>query len=58
MEAAGRITVVTASIGGDLVHVACDDREQAAWLRDHMAEFGGIPRAVYAGSMRLAGDPR
>jgi hypothetical protein len=38
-----RITVVTPSIGGDLVRVACDDQEDAVWLRDHMVDAGGIP---------------
>ena len=41
-ERARRVTVVTPSIGGDLVRVACDDQEDAAWLRDHMAD-SGIP---------------
>jgi hypothetical protein len=42
MEPIGRITVITPSIGGDLVHVACDSREDADWLRNHMISFGGV----------------
>ena len=38
-----RITTVTPSVGGDLVRVACDDREDAVWLRDHMVDAGEIP---------------
>lgn len=40
-----RFTIVTASIPGDLVDVACDDREDAEWLRDHMIERG-IPKTA------------
>lgn len=42
---AGRFTVVTAAIPGDLVDVACDDRADAEWLRDHMIEQG-IPKTA------------
>jgi hypothetical protein len=46
-ERTGRITIVMPSVGGDLVHVACDSKEDAAWLRGHMTGFAGIPeRAV------------
>lgn len=40
---AERFTTVTASIPGDLVDVACDDRTDAEWLCDHMIERG-IPK--------------
>ena len=40
-----RFTTVTASIPGDLVDVACDNREDAEWLRDHMIEQG-IPKTA------------
>lgn len=42
MEPVGRITVVTPSLGGDRVHVACASRDDAAWLKRHM-ETEGIP---------------
>lgn len=42
---AERFTIVTTSIPGDLVDVACDDRSDAEWLRDHMVERG-IPRTA------------
>jgi|HubBroStandDraft_2_1064218.scaffolds.fasta_scaffold16773_2 hypothetical protein len=45
-EPAGRVTVVTPSVGGDLVRVACDDAEDAAWLRGHMLAEGIPARAV------------
>lgn len=45
MEPAGRITIITASLGGDLVHVACDSKEDAAWLRGHMTSEG-IPESA------------
>lgn len=46
MEPAGRITVITPSLGGDLVHVACDDQEHARWLAGHMHEHAGIPAST------------
>ena len=42
MEPVGRITVLTHSLGGDLVRVACDSKPDAEWLRDHMTGFAGI----------------
>ena len=42
---AARFTIVTTSIPGDLVDVACDDRADAEWLRDHMIEQG-IPKTA------------
>jgi hypothetical protein len=42
---AARFTVVTTSVPGDLVDVACDDRADAEWLRDHMIERG-IPKTA------------
>jgi hypothetical protein len=38
----GRLATVTASLGGDLVDVACDDAEHAAWLAEHM-QAQGVP---------------
>ncbi|MFD5251308.1 hypothetical protein ACFWM5_00495 [Streptomyces bobili] len=35
-----RFTIITASIPGDLVDVACDDHADAEWLRYHMIEMG------------------
>jgi hypothetical protein len=35
-----RITVLLASVGGDLVDVACDSSGDAAWLLDHMISEG------------------
>lgn len=46
MEPVGRITIITAGLGGDLVHVACDTKEDAEWLRDHMISFAGVPKAA------------
>lgn len=42
---ATRFTTVTAAIPGDLVEVACEDREDAEWLRDLLIERG-IPRTA------------
>jgi hypothetical protein len=55
MEGSGRITVVTASIGGDLVRVACDGKDDAAWLRGHMTGFAGIPASAVKVKRRTAG---
>lgn len=44
-EPTGRIEVVTASIGGDLVKVKCDDRDDANWLLGH-AVSRGVPRSA------------
>lgn len=46
MEPLGRITIVTAGLGGDLVRVACDSREDAQWLHDHMISFAEIPKSA------------
>jgi hypothetical protein len=46
MEPAGRITVITPSLGGDIVYVACDDKEHACWLAGHMREHAGIPASA------------
>lgn len=46
MERTGRITILTPSLGGDLVSVACDSRDDAVWLRDHMVSFAGIPKGA------------
>lgn len=37
---AERFTTVVAAIPGDLVDVACEDVEDAEWLRDLMVELG------------------
>lgn len=56
MEPAGRITIITPSLGGDLVRVACDSRDDAEWLAGHMKEHAGIPaRAVKVKAS--AGEP-
>jgi hypothetical protein len=44
-EPIGRIRVVTASIGGDLLRVRCDDREHADWVLQH-ALGRGVPRSA------------
>lgn len=44
MQPSGRITVVTPSLGGDRVRVACNSKEDAQWLAGHMTSFAGIPR--------------
>jgi hypothetical protein len=46
MEPTGRITVITPSLGGDRVHIACDSKDDAQWLAGHMHEFAGIPKAA------------
>lgn len=40
-----RFTTITPAIPGDLVEVACEDVEDAEWLRDLMIERG-IPRTA------------
>jgi hypothetical protein len=42
---AERFTTVTAAIPGDLVDVACEDTDDAEWLRDLLIERG-IPRTA------------
>jgi hypothetical protein len=42
---AERFTTVTAAIPGDLVDVACEDIDDAEWLRDLLIERG-IPRTA------------
>ena len=42
----GRITDVKVSIGGNLCHVACDDREHADWLAASMVEKGVPASAI------------
>jgi hypothetical protein len=46
MEAAGRITIKAASIGGDRVHVACADRTEASEIRDMLTDAGVHKSAV------------
>jgi hypothetical protein len=43
-EKAGRVEVLIVGIG-DLVRVACGDRDEAVWLAGHMARHGGVPAA-------------
>jgi hypothetical protein len=53
MEPVGRITVITPSLGGDRVHVACDSEDDARWLAGHMTGFAGVPaRAVKVRAQR------
>lgn len=40
-----RFRIVTASLGGDLVAVACDDREHADWLSSTLIE-NGVPKSA------------
>lgn len=42
---ASRFTTVLAAIPGDLVEVACEDRQDAEWLRDLLVERG-IPKTA------------
>lgn len=44
MEPVGRIEIITATLGGDLVRVACDSLADANWLAGHMRDFAGIPK--------------
>jgi hypothetical protein len=54
-EPTGRITTVTASIGGDRVRVACDDRAHAEWLATHMIEMGCLPKSAIRIGVTKAG---
>jgi hypothetical protein len=40
----GRIHVENATLGGDIVRVACDDREHAEWLAGYMHKMG-VPKS-------------
>jgi hypothetical protein len=42
---AGRIRTVTASLGGDLCEVTCDDEKHARWLVEH-AVANGVPTSA------------
>lgn len=42
---ASRFTVVTSALPGDLVDVACEDTDDAEWLRDQLIERG-IPKTA------------
>lgn len=44
-EAIGRISIITCSIGGDLVSVKCDDVEHATWLVQTAQEHG-VPKTA------------
>lgn len=46
MEPIGRIAIITPSLGGDRVHVACDSKDDAQWLAGHMTGFAGIPASA------------
>ncbi len=41
-----RFMTVAATLAGEIVRVACDNREEAQWLADHMVSFGGLPKAA------------
>lgn len=47
-EPTGRITVIpgTSTPQGDHCVIACETREDAAWLVEHMVTFGGVPRTA------------
>jgi hypothetical protein len=40
-----RFTIVKSYIPGDVVDVACDDRQDAEWLRNHLIAQG-IPKSA------------
>lgn len=57
----GRCVTVAPSLGGELVRVACSDRDHAEWLRSHMASSGlpGTALRVRQGQpVRRRKDPR
>lgn len=41
----GRITDRAVSIGGNLCHVACDDKDHADWLAAAMVAEHGLPKS-------------
>jgi hypothetical protein len=44
-----RMTDIVVSLGGNLVHVACDDEDEARWLASSMVDNHGLPpKAVKA----------
>lgn len=45
-EPAGRIHIEQPSWIGDVVRVACDDREHADWLAAHMHATAGLPKSA------------
>lgn len=52
-EPLGRINVLVASVAGDRVQVACDNRDHADWLTKHLVEHAGLPKsAVKAKTVR------
>lgn len=54
-EPVDRINILVASIGGDRVQVACDDRDHADWLANHLVEHGSLPKsAVKVKTLRRA----
>lgn len=50
-----RLTIIQATLGGDVVSVACEDREHALWLRA-LAIGAGIPRSAL--KVRVRHDQR
>ncbi|OHV23249.1 hypothetical protein BBK14_24315 [Parafrankia soli] len=45
-ERVGRVKIVRTVLTGDIVRVACDDRDEAQWLAKHMVNHGGLPRTA------------
>jgi hypothetical protein len=41
-----RLTMVMAAPPGALWYVACEDKEEADWFRDHMVTFGGVHKST------------
>jgi hypothetical protein len=44
-EQTGRIKVITTSLGGDLVHLQCDDGDHADWILT-LAVSKGVPQSA------------
>lgn len=41
-----RMTDIVVSLGGNLVHVACDDEDEARWLATSMVADHGLPKSA------------
>ena len=54
-EPAGRIKILTASIAGDMVHVACEDKTHAKELVDLMVD-NGMPKTATRICAALEGE--
>ena len=52
-----RVRTVRAGIVGDTVLVACEDREHASWLREHMLSHGVPHSAATLRSYRAGEEP-